>query len=138
MEVDLKNPGEKIAAISFVIQSSKLTLTIINGIDVRSPAGQRNLFPAGSVTFDRHPTIDAVKLTPSPIRVFAANQNVKFVVTVPGLDTVNILSGFQNNNGTMLGGPPQWFNNDDPPKEVNPAPTLPGFAVKPKDAEHAP
>jgi PEP-CTERM motif len=140
LEVDLKNPGAKISQIQFVIQSMQLTNNIINSISVQTPGvpinSAKNLFKTGSLTFDRQPKIDAVQLTLTPIKVFGPNQNVTFLMTVPGLNSLNILSGTINNNGNILGGAPAWFNNDSPPKQLVPGPTLPGFKVVTKDAAY--
>ena len=142
MELDLKNPGQTVSAVSFYIDASKLTKTQQDGIDVSSPAGQRNLFPAGSVTFDKRianigsTSVEYLQITLTPIKAWQQNQNIQFIVTVPGVDGVSIFDTATTVDGTVYGGPPQWFNNGTPPKPITPGPKLPGFMAKPKDTDY--
>ena len=140
LEVDLKNPGATVSKVQFFIQSMQLTNNIVKSITVQTPGvpinSAKNLFKTGSLTFDRQPTIDAYQLTLTPTKAFGPNQNVTFLMTVPGVNSLDILSGTINNNGNILGGAPAWFNNDSPPKQLVPGPTLPGFKVVTKDAAY--
>lgn len=142
MEVDLKNPGQTVSSISFYIDATSLTKAQQDGIDVRSPPGQRNLFPDQSrdVLFDRrianlgNKSVEYLQITLTPIKAW--QNNIQFVVTVPGADNITIFDVATTVDGTKYGGPPQWLNNDDPRKAITPGPDLPGFVAKPKDTDY--
>jgi hypothetical protein len=149
LEVDLKNPGDKVAQIVFYLYTPGHTLSSseIAGITVDAPVGpnqRQNLFPpnTGAVVVQGTKAGDVVKVTLTPIRVYQANQNVKFALTVPTSASIRILNGQVNNNSNEAGAPPAWYNNDGngPPgttgTELTPGPKLPGFQVNTKDAAY--
>src|SRR5271165_2661542 len=84
MEVDLKNPGAKIASISFVIVQTGVdpktgvppafpTGFKEANIDVSSPSGTKDLFPlgVGALVTEEITAINGIRITLTPIRVFS-------------------------------------------------------------------
>jgi hypothetical protein len=143
LEVDLKNPGVSVSAISFFFyQPGRLYINLDN-VYVSSPPGKADRFAgAGSVVLQASPT-DYNKDTGlygallTPLQTFKPGQNIQFVMTVPDVNGISIMNGaIMKGDGSIVGGAPQWFDNGNPPQPINPGPKLPGFKVQTKDADY--